>query len=429
MKAVILAAGEGQRLLPLTATRPKPLLPVAGKPVLEHILTALREAKIKEILIIVGHQKEQITKYFGDGSKLNLKITYKEQKEPLGTAHATSIAEDFVGNENFLLIYGDVLTSKQNYPKIIEFFNKESPSTLITTYKVKDASLYGIIKTKNNQVTEIIEKPDPTEAKNQQINAGIYIFTPKIFKAIKQTKKSKRGEYELTDSIQQLIKQDENILAYELEDWWIDIGTPWDLLDANKLLLEETKLEIKGKIEEGAKIIGPVGIGENTIIRSGSYIIGPTLIGKNCDIGPNCFIRPHTYIGNHCRIGNACEIKNSIILNHTHIAHLSYVGDSIIGQNVNFGAGTITANLRLDEKTIKMTIKGKRIDTGRRKLGAIIGDNVKTGIGCMLMPGIKIGQNSLIGPNTTINKDIPPNTITTTKPQNTTKPLQPQPKK
>ncbi|MHA1583503.1 MAG: bifunctional sugar-1-phosphate nucleotidylyltransferase/acetyltransferase, partial [Candidatus Baldrarchaeia archaeon] len=253
--------------------------------------------------------------------------------------------------------------------------------------------------------------------------------TPKIFKAIKQTKKSKRGEYELTDSIQQLIKQGENILAYELEDWWIDIGTPWDLLDANKLLLEETKLEIKGKIEEGAKIIGPVGIGENTVIRSGSYIIGPTLIGKNCDIGPNCFIRPHTYIGNHCRIGNACEIKNSIILDHTHIAHLSYVGDSIIGQNVNFGAGTITANLRLDEKTIKMTIKGKRIDTGRRKLGAIIGDNVKTGIGCMLMPGIKIGQNSLIGPNTTINKDIPPNTITTTKPQNTTKPLQPQPKK
>ena len=415
LKAVILAAGEGQRLRPLTATRPKPLLPVAGKPVLEHILTALQKTKIKEILIIVGHQKEQIIKHFGNGTKFNLKITYKEQKELLGTAHATDIAKDFVGSDNFLLIYGDVLTSKQNYLKIIEVFNKESPSALITTYKVEDASLYGIIKTKNNQVIEIIEKPDPEEAKNQHINAGIYIFTPKIFNAIKQTQKSKRGEYELTDSVQQMIKQGENILAQKLENWWIDIGTPWDLLDANKLLLEETKLEIKGKIEEGAKIIGPVGIGENTIIRSGSYIIGPTLIGKNSDIGPNCYIRPHTYIGNHCRIGNACEIKNSIILDHTHIAHLSYVGDSIIGQNVNFGAGTITANLRLDEKTIKMTIKGKKIDTKRKKLGAIIGDNVKTGIGCMLMPGVKIGQNSLLGANTTINKDVPPNTFITIK--------------
>ena len=228
---------------------------------------------------------------------------------------------------------------------------------------------------------------------------------------IKKTNKSKRGEYELTDSLQMLIDEGEIINGFILPSWWLDIGRPWDLLDANKLLMDEIKYEINGKIEECAQIRGNVDIGINSLIRSGTYLKGPVIIGNNCDIGPNCYIRDYTVIGDNVRIGNACEIKGSIVMNNTHISHLSYVGDSVIGERVNFGAGTITANLRFDKKHIKMTIKQNRISTRRRKVGAIVGDGVQTGIGTTLLPGIKIGSNSIIGPNINIWEDIPKNSL------------------
>lgn len=240
-------------------------------------------------------------------------------------------------------------------------------------------------------------------------NSGIMVLSPDIFDVIQKTPRSRRNEYEITDSIQIMINENDVVYGYVLSDYWIDIGCPWDLLEANKILLKKEELEVEGKIESGAVLVGPVGVKSGATIRSGSYIEGPSLIDEMADIGPNCYIRPNTYIGKECRIGNACEIKNCMILDGTHIAHLSYVGDSIIGENVNFGAGTITANLRLDERSIPVTLKGIRVDSGRRKLGVIMGDGVKTGIGVMIMPGLKIGPNSMIDPNLTVWKDIPPN--------------------
>ena len=146
-------------------------------------------------------------------------------------------------------------------------------------------------------------------------------------------------------------------------------------------------------------------------IRSGSYIEGPTFIGEGSDIGPNCYIRACTSIGNNVRVGNACEVKNSIIMDGTHVGHLSYVGDSILCERCNLAAGTITANLRLDDGAVKMLVKGKVVDTGRRKLGAILGDDVKTGISALLMPGVKVGTNSWIGANSTVHRDVPANTL------------------
>ena len=150
-------------------------------------------------------------------------------------------------------------------------------------------------------------------------------------------------------------------------------------------------------------------------IRSGAYIEGPAFIGEGSDIGPNCYIRPFTSIGKKVRIGNACEIKNSIIMDNTHIGHLSYVGDSVICENCNLGAGTVTANYRLDAGTIKMLVKDKVVDTGRKKLGAILGADVKAGINTLFMPGVKVGNNCWIGPNVVVYRDLPPNTITLLK--------------
>lgn len=191
--------------------------------------------------------------------------------------------------------------------------------------------------------------------------------------------------------------------------WWMDLGRPWELLDANEHLLKRQAGGVRGMVEPNARVENGVLVGEGTRVRSGAYIEGPTYIGRNCDIGPNCYVRPFTSIGDGVRVGNGVEIKNSIIMDRTHIGHLSYVGDSIVGRGCNFGAGTKVGNLRLDDKNVAMVIKGKRVDTGRRKLGAVIADGVKTGLNCVINPGLKLGPNSVVGPGAVLYKDLPPN--------------------
>jgi len=166
-----------------------------------------------------------------------------------------------------------------------------------------------------------------------------------------------------------------------------------------------------GRVEDGAHLIGPVTVAKTARIRSGAYIEGPSLIEEGSDIGPNCFIRACTSIGKNVRVGNAVEIKNSIIMDETHVGHLSYVGDSVLCERCNLGAGTITANYRLDAGNVKMAIKGKIVDSGRRKLGVILGDDVKTGIGSLFMPGVKVGVKTWVGPNYLVHQDLAANTV------------------
>jgi bifunctional UDP-N-acetylglucosamine pyrophosphorylase/glucosamine-1-phosphate N-acetyltransferase len=167
---------------------------------------------------------------------------------------------------------------------------------------------------------------------------------------------------------------------------------------------------LNGIIEDSVHLIGSVTIEEGVRVRSGAYIEGPAFIGQESDIGPNCYIRPHTHIGRSVHIGNACEVKNSIIMDRTKIGHLSYVGDSIICEECNFGAGTVIANYRFDARPVKMMVKDEVSSTGKIKLGVFLGDSVKTGINATLMPGVKIGNNCWIGPNVIVYRDVPPNT-------------------
>ena len=203
--------------------------------------------------------------------------------------------------------------------------------------------------------------------------------------------------------------KEEEIKGIMLKEWR-DVVYPWDLLEANKEILEKIDGKIEGDIEKNVTIKGKVIVGEGSIIMSGSYIEGPVIIGKNCKIGPNCYIRPYTSIGNNCHIGNACEVKNSIIMDGSNVPHQNYVGDSVIGSNCNLGAGTKVANLRLDKKNISVYLNGKKIDTGRRKLGVIMGDNVQTGINSMLNVGTIVGNNVFIGPGAIAKGEIKPYT-------------------
>ncbi len=190
----------------------------------------------------------------------------------------------------------------------------------------------------------------------------------------------------------------------KMEFWRINYL--WNLLDANQVLINCIEERKEGTIEKGATIIGKISIGAGTRIRAGSYLEGPLSIGKNCDIGPNCYLRKGVSLGNKVRIGNGCELKNTIVFDGTHIAHLSYVGDSIIGIDCNFGAGTITGNLRLDDKAVKAEVDGKVTLTRRRKIGVIMGDNVKTAIDVFFMPGVIVGNNSAIGTGVIVNRNI-----------------------
>ncbi len=194
-------------------------------------------------------------------------------------------------------------------------------------------------------------------------------------------------------------------------DKWIDVGRPWEFLELNEHYLEVSESKIEGEIEDGVTIHGPIILKKGSIIRSGTYIMGPVYIGENCDVGPNTFLRKHTSIGDGVNVGNAVEIKNSIIMDRTNVNHLSYVGDSIIGADCNIAAGTNIANLRFDDGGIKITVKGKRIDSGRRKMGVIFADGVKTGINSSFNPGVTVGLNSSVGSGAIIYRDIPDNKV------------------
>lgn len=392
MKGYILAAGEGLRMRPLTANIPKPLLPVAGRPFLEHNIMAMREAGVKDIILLVGWRAHRIREHFGDGREFGVRIEYIEQKERLGTAHAIGMVKDMVDGP-FLCLYGDIVVSKESIKGIIAHHRKVKGSVMALT-TVEDPRRYGSIIAEDGVVKGIIEKAEVPPSNT--INAGAYVLEPDIFEAIAETRKSARGEYEITDSFKIMMARS-HLFAFNLQGEWIDVARPWDLLEANRILMSDLEPSVEGEISDRATILGSIRLGKGSRVLPGSYIQGPVTIGRDCEIGPNAYIRPSTSIGDGCKIGSAVEIKNSIIMNHTKVPHLSYVGDSVIGERCNLGAGTKVANLRLDEKEVQVVVDGRRMGSGRRKLGAIIGDDVKTGINASIDVGTIIGEGTMIG--------------------------------
>ncbi|MHB8101914.1 MAG: bifunctional sugar-1-phosphate nucleotidylyltransferase/acetyltransferase [Methanosarcina sp.] len=397
MKAVVLVAGKGTRMEPLTSDCPKVMLQVANKPILEHILNSAIQAGIEGFVFITGYLEQQIREYFGDGSKWGVSIDYVQQKEQLGTANAIGYAKGHV-EEAFLVLNGDMLIGQEDLKALLS----RTEEAVICVKEVENPSDFGVLEVENNKVVRIIEKPKNPPTK--LANAGVYLFRESIFDFIDRTQASVRKEFEITDSIQMLIDSGAAVGYSPLEGRWIDIGYPWDLLKANERLLKDLKSRCEGTVEPNATIKGEVVIGKGALIRNGSYIEGPVIIGENCDIGPNCFIRPSTAIGNHARVGNAVEIKNTIIMEGTHVGHLSYVGDSIIGRRCNFGAGTKVANLRHDGKNIKVRMKGKILDSGRRKLGVIMGDDVHTGINTSINVGVMIEKGKYTSPGEIVKR-------------------------
>ncbi len=393
MKAVILAAGKSIRTHPLTVNKPKAVLKVADTTIIEYTLSRL-DGIIDEAVIVVGFCAEQIKQKLGS-SYGKIRLSYAVQKEQLGTGNALLAAEGKIKGK-FILLMGDDMYGKEDIRRCAR------QEYCILVKKVDDIRSFGEVIEKNGALSEIREKPETATA--GLANTGLYVVDEKIFEIADKLKKSSRGEYELTDAIVKLAKNEK--VAVEEASFWIPLTYPWSLLNANEALLKGIGKDILGEVEKGATLKGNVIVGRNTLIRAGSYIEGPVIIGDNCDIGPNCYIRPFTSIGNDCRIGNAVEVKASIIMDGTKIGHLSYVADSVIGEKVNFGGGTIVANLRHDNSEVKSMVNNKLVSTGRRKFGTVIGDSAKTGIHTSIYPGRKIWPGKTTLPGEVVRKDI-----------------------
>jgi UDP-N-acetylglucosamine diphosphorylase/glucosamine-1-phosphate N-acetyltransferase len=403
VKALVLAAGEGMRLRPLTSNTPKPLLLVGGQPFMSHTIGALANLGIDDIYILVGWKANKIKEYYGDGSRMGLRIKYLEQRERMGTAHAIGCAEGSI-EEPFICLNGDVIMFQDDLKRMLDR-HRATSTTVMGAVTVPDPERFGVIESKDGLLVKIHEKPKvpPTDL----INAGAFVFGPDIFSRIRVTPRSVRGEFEITDTLNSLADEAE-VYVETFHEGWMDVGLPWDLLKANEILMARMKGRVEGTVEPGATLIGEVTVEKGARVRSGAYIEGPVHISEGCDIGPNCYIRPSTCLGPGVKVGASVEVKNSIIMARTHVPHFNYVGDSIVGERCNFGAGTKVANLRFDDRTVKVTFKGQLIDSGRRKLGVIMGDDVKTGINAMIDPGTIIFENSVIGPGAVVRGNLGP---------------------
>jgi len=332
MKALILAGGRGTRLRPITYTMAKHLLPVANKPILFYVLDQIREAGITDIGIIVSPEtSSSIKEVLAGGSEWGVKITYIIQPEPGGLAHAVKTAQDFLGDSSFLLFLGDNLIQGGIRDFVGQFY-ASTPDALILLKEVPDPRAFGVAELDvSGNVVRLTEKPE--EPKSNLALVGVYLFTPEIHKAIAQIKPSPRGELEITDAIQKLLEMGKGIRSHILQGWWLDTGNKDDLLEANRVVLDEfLKQDIKGEVDSKSRIVGRVEIREGTRVEN-SLIRGPVSIAQDCRIR-NSFIGSFTSIGAGTVIEDS-SVEHSVILENCHILGIRRLTDSVIGRNAS----------------------------------------------------------------------------------------------
>jgi glucose-1-phosphate thymidylyltransferase len=305
------------------------MLPIANKPMLMYGFEHLRSAGIKEIGIVLGPLQEGIIESFGDGSKFNVKITYIEQPDPKGIAHAVLISRKFLDDDSFIVYLGDNLL-KESMPKLTKEFHESRADVMVVVSKVKDPSRFGVVKIQNDRIVKLVEKPK--QFLSDLALTGVYFFHPSIFPAIETLKPSWRNELEITEAIQTILEQGGKVTYHMVSGWWKDTGRPEDILEANQLVLNDLKTSIRGKIEEGVAVNGNVEIAEGSVIHRGASIRGPVAIGETSEIGGDATIGPFTSIGSRVQIFGA-EIENSIVLDGTIIDCKERIVDSIIGKN------------------------------------------------------------------------------------------------
>jgi glucose-1-phosphate thymidylyltransferase len=329
MKALVLSGGKGTRLRPLTHTMPKQLVPVANEPILGYVFRHIQDAGIKEVGVVVSPEtQEDVRQFLGKGSRWRVRITYIPQQQPLGLAHAVKIARPFLGKSSFVMYLGDNLLA-EGIKEFMEEFHSTNPDALIFLKEVENPQAFGVaVLNKKGQITKLVEKPkDPP---SNLALVGVYFFSPVIHEAIERIRPSARGELEITDAIQELMRSGGSVSGHILKDWWLDTGKKDDFLAANTVVLDDyIKRDIQGKVDSKSNVSGRVRL-EKTARIINSSLRGPVVIGKKCEI-VNSFIGPYTTIGHETRIINSA-IEHSVILDKCRIENIPRLEDSLIGR-------------------------------------------------------------------------------------------------
>jgi UDP-N-acetylglucosamine diphosphorylase / glucose-1-phosphate thymidylyltransferase / UDP-N-acetylgalactosamine diphosphorylase / glucosamine-1-phosphate N-acetyltransferase / galactosamine-1-phosphate N-acetyltransferase len=383
-QAVVLAAGEGRRLQPLTMNKPKAMLSVGGKPIIHYVIEALTANGINDIVIVVGYKKELIFNYIGDGSQFNAKITFINQDKQLGSSHALAQAAAALEDE-FLVLSGNTLIVPET---ISRFIKQKVPSILIK--KADYPSHYGVVSFENGYLLDIVEKP--IQAKSDFISTGIYLFSRNQLHYL-------QSELTIPEAINSMLAEDVAITVLETQKNWLNVIYPWDILKLNSTILQHIQASQSGVIEAGVQLKGNVSIGQDTLIRSNSYITGPVTIGKGCDIGPNVCISPSTSIGDNVVISPFTEIKNCVIGNDVRISSGTALEDTVIDDGCLVGPNFI---VRSEESDVKVDE-----DHFRVKTGAVIGSSCQIGALVTARAGTIIGDNTRINSMKVISGNIP----------------------
>ncbi|MBI2860197.1 MAG: NTP transferase domain-containing protein [Chloroflexi bacterium] len=370
-QAIILAAGEGRRLRPFTVNRPKAMISIAHKPILQYVIEALAQNGVLDIVLVVGYRKEQVFDHIGSGEQLGVNITYVTQAEQLGTAHALLQAREVAADE-FLVMSGDKLIEADTVARFIE---TAPPAVLVK--KVPDPVRYGVVSIdERGMVKSIVEKPKVAET--NIANTGIYAFSREVFDFAAEV-------LDIPDALNNMISSGRNILAVETTGVRLDVVYPWDILSLNEAVIRRVPLGLGGVIESGVSLRGRVTVGQDTVIRANSTIVGPVVIGSGCDIGPNACILPATSIGDNVTVSAFTALQNSVIGNDVNIGPGCIIQDSVIGRGCvikgHFTACTGQAEVKVNGEYHQVN------------LGAMLGEGCNLGNSVVAQPGAILGNN------------------------------------
>ncbi len=405
MDAILLAAGLGTRMAPLTPEMAKPLLPVAGRSLLWRMLDSLAAAGVRRTVVVVHHRADEV-RAAAAAWKGKMRIECVEQGEPRGTGHAVAAGTARIQGDA-LVVMGDCVVA----PSVLKAL-AGGKGFVLAAARVDDPARYGALEVKGARVVRLAEKS--ATPPSDLVNTGLYRVPAEALAEAVRLKPSPRGELEFTDVVNAWAARDG--VRFIPADGWLDVGAPWDLLAAQEALLPaemDRRLGKKkrggpGKVEAGVQVRGRLWVEKGAVVKSGTYIEGDVLVGAGSVAGPNAYLRGPVVLGEGCKVGAFVEVKASLFMDGAHAPHLHYVGDSLLGPRVNLGAGTKVANLKVTPGTVHATGPKGRLDTGRRKFGACVGPDAKLGINCSLDPGTLVGAGALIGAGRTVSGWIPP---------------------
>ena len=415
MQAVILSAGASSRFWPVNGYH-KSLLKITGKPLILLLINGLKKKGIKEIIVVQGPGREIETKL--KKYKVDLPIKYVIQPTPKGTGEAILRVGKFV-KDQFFVLNAERIDAEEHIELILRKFKKEKSKLILLSGKTKTPWLYGILKVKKDRVISLIEKPEPGKEPSNLKIVGTY-FLPKEF--LTYLKKVPIHMYSLEDALL-LYAKDKEVKTVDVKRETFALKYPWHLFEIKKYVFNrflEKKIAKTAKIAKNAVIEGKVYIGENVKVFEGATIKGPCYIGDGCIIGNNALVRDYTNLEKGTLIGSFAEVARCIFQEDVH-THSGYFGDSIFGKGCRIGAGTVIANIRLDRKEIDSAVKGKKINTGLKKLGTIVGKDTKIGVNVSLMPGVLVGSNCKIGPHSIVLKNIEDDTTFYTRAESVVK--------